>query len=117
MGGSISPELVCTRPVAEPWYRIGGGPGSLYMVLLELSIFCSAANFFELDCDSSSCKSSNVSAEGMGLLGSGGGVSPSASSAIFRTYVNTWISRDSCRLKQISACACCSGMQLPVCRG
>lgn len=84
------------------------------MVLLELSIFCRAANFFELDCDSSSCKSSNVSAEGMGLLGSGGGVSPSASSAIFRTYVNIWRSRDSCKLKlkaDFCACTCCSCMQ------
>ena len=97
VGGSTSPELVCTRPVAERSCCIGGGPGWVYMVLLELSIFCKAENFFELDWDSSCCKSSSVSAEGMGLLGSGGGVSPSTSSAIFRTYVNTyWRSRDSC---------------------
>ena len=77
----------------------------MYMVLLELSIFCRAENFFELDCDSSSCKSSNVSAEGMGLLGSGGGVSPSASSAIFGTYVNTsWRSRDGCSLQMVAVC-------------
>ena len=85
MGGSRSPGWECRPDLCS-----GECPGSLYIVLLELNIFCKLAKFFgPRGGDSFSCRSSNASAIGRGLLGGGGGVS--SSSAIFecRRYVRT----------------------------